>query len=142
VSSLSVEQSGRFVATGGTDRTVKLWNTISGRLIRSYGGTSSLISSIAFKPGSSKSLYSLDSNGEFRRWNLASGDVAPLHENLSAGMKFQQLEADGYFVGIGSGSSGTLLMIIPLGSPAPHSWMLPVPSDQILAAGTGGFLRS
>jgi WD40 repeat protein len=134
VSSVAVEQSGRFVATGGTDRTVKLWNADSGGLIRTYGGTSSLIGSIAFEPGSSQSLYSLDSNGEFQRWNLASGDVSPLHENPPGEMKFQQLQSDGYFVGIGPGSSGPLLMVIPLGAPVRRSWMLPVPSDQILGA--------
>ena len=41
---------GRWVASAGEDSTVKVWDSHTGKLVRSFRGHTGLVSSVAFSP--------------------------------------------------------------------------------------------
>jgi WD40 repeat protein len=49
----SPDEEGRWIASGSEDSTVKIWDSRSGELVRSFRGHTGLVSSVAFGPDGS-----------------------------------------------------------------------------------------
>ncbi len=65
---------GKTLASGSYDKTVKLWDANSGRLIRTFFGHSERITSVAFSPDG-KTLASGSSDNTIKLWNASSGKL-------------------------------------------------------------------
>lgn len=69
---LRFSPDGRWVASGGDDWVVRLWNVASGELIRSFDGHRASVYSLSFAPDG-RVLASSSRDGEIRLWDTASG---------------------------------------------------------------------
>lgn len=67
----SINSSAEFVATGGRDRMIKIWDA-RGQLIQTLIGHDSWVRSIVFHP-SGRFLLSVGDDGTLRSWDLADG---------------------------------------------------------------------
>ncbi len=71
VTSVAFSADGKFAATGSSDKTVKLWETATGKEIRSYLGHTHDVRYIAFGP-LSKHLASIDRDYHLKIWDIPS----------------------------------------------------------------------
>ena len=60
---------GRLLASGGSDKTVRLWSTEDGTEVASYTGHAQAVRTVAFSPDG-KNLYSGGGGGTLRRWSV------------------------------------------------------------------------
>jgi len=66
---------GLWVASGGEDHTVKLWNAQTGELIRTFRGHSGIVSRVAFSFGpDGKRLASASFDNTVKLWDLGAKD--------------------------------------------------------------------
>lgn len=72
VQAVAAAPSGRWLASGGADRTVKLWNLDSNTLRRSYRKHADFVSALAFAPDG-ETLASGGLDGAVHVWSTASG---------------------------------------------------------------------
>jgi WD40 repeat protein len=72
----SPDDEGRWVASGGEDSKVKIWDSRSGKLILTFPGHTGLISSLAFSPDG-KRLYSGSRDTTVKVWDLTQLDKLP-----------------------------------------------------------------
>jgi len=79
------KQAGAYVATGSRDKTIKLWDTASGGMLRSLAGHDNWVRALVFHP-SGKFLLSASDDKSIRVWDLASGRC------------IKTVEAHGHFV--------------------------------------------
>lgn len=79
VTALAVTRDGKFLATGSSDKTIRLWDVSTGtaRLARVYQGHSEEVSSLAFSPDG-RTLASGSSDQSVRLWRVSLSDE---HEN-------------------------------------------------------------
>ena len=73
VRSIAVSPDGRRVLSGGwSDKTVILWDAISGQIVRRMRGHTDHVSCVAFLPGGRRGVSSGE-DGTIRVWNLETG---------------------------------------------------------------------
>jgi WD40 repeat protein len=68
---VAVSRDGRWVASGGEDNMVRLWDAQTGELIHSFRGHSSIVSRVAFSPDG-KRLASASFDKTVKVWDLGS----------------------------------------------------------------------
>lgn len=80
VTALAVTRDGKFLATGSTDKTIRLWDMSSGtaRLARVFQGHSEEVASLAFSPDG-KTLASGSNDQSVRLWKVSLADD---HQNF------------------------------------------------------------
>ena len=71
VRSLAVSPDGKWIASGGNDHRVKVWNAADGKLVHELVGHNSHVYCVFFHP--SGALLSGDLQAELRQWDVATG---------------------------------------------------------------------
>ena len=77
ITSVAFSPDGKFAATGSSDKTIKLWETASGREIRSYMCNEGNVRYLCFGPAG-KLLASIDHNYGLKIWEVPTSKL--LHE--------------------------------------------------------------
>ena len=74
VTSVAFSPDGQFVASGGADKTVRLWRTSDGSLIDIFKGHGDRVNAVAFGPDG-RLLASGGSDRRVRLWSVQSGQI-------------------------------------------------------------------
>ena len=61
--------SGKLLASGSQDRTIRLWEPVTGKLIRVFEGHRDLVTRVAFLPDG-KSIASASGDRSIRLWDI------------------------------------------------------------------------
>lgn len=80
VVALAVRPDSSYVATGSKDKSAKLWETSTGREIRSFSGHGATVTSMAFSPDG-KTLVTGSNDKSIRYWDIATGRESKLFES-------------------------------------------------------------
>jgi WD40 repeat protein len=92
VHSIAFSPDGKYVASGGMDNNVKIWNAETGREIRTLQGHTSYIYFVTFSPDG-RFLVSTSHDATIRLWEVASG--RELRRYSSAYTNFAVFNAEG-----------------------------------------------
>lgn len=99
VTSAAFSADGRFIITGGADRTAKIWEVETGMLIRTFSGCT--FDTVAFSPDGRFALTgSLDATA--RLWDIRTGKVIRAFSGHSNQVSSVAFSPDGRFVLTGS----------------------------------------
>ena len=72
----SPDDDGRWIASAGEDSTVKVWDSHTGTLVRSFRGHTGLVSSVAFSPDGRR-LISGSRDHTVKVWDVTQLDELP-----------------------------------------------------------------
>jgi len=72
VHSVSFDHNSRHILSGASDKTVRLWDTDSGREIRNFSGHTGSVFSVAFSPDG-RQVLSGSRDNTIKLWNVATG---------------------------------------------------------------------
>ena len=92
---------GACIATGSSDRTVRIWNAASGKLLRTLQGHSQAVRSVSWS-ADSKSLASGADDDVVRIWDAGSGEQLRALEGYYNFVNFVSWSADGRSLACGS----------------------------------------
>src|SRR5437763_1297037 len=83
VLALAFDPTGRTLASGSHDLTVKLWEVASGKLLRTLKGHTGIVSNLAFDP-TGRTLASGSDDHTVKLWEVASGKLLRTLEGHTA----------------------------------------------------------
>ncbi len=107
VNAVAFSSNGQFALSGSNDKTMKLWEPVSGREIRTFTGHTQGVTSVGFVPGG-KQLVSGSWDKTLRLWDMATGKEIKTIDYGNAIMSVH-VSPDGKRVAAG-GSSGLILI--------------------------------
>ena len=94
IRSAAVSADGSRLISGGQDKTVKLWDTATARLLRTFEGHSDAVTSVAFSPDGSR-LISGSHDKTLKLWDAASGRLIRSWEAQRLGVTAVAYSPDG-----------------------------------------------
>ena len=105
VSSVAISPDGQNLVSGNQDKTIKIWNLASGKLIRTLEGHSSIVNCVAIS-ADGQTLVSGSLDNTIKIWNLASGKLIRTLEGHSSSVASVAISPDGQT--LVSGSANTI----------------------------------
>ena len=90
----ALSPDGQMLASGGWDRTIKLWNVSSGSLIRTLTGHTSGVWSVAFSPDG-QALASGSDDNTIKLWNVSDGSRLQTYDQEIVYVHSIQFSPDG-----------------------------------------------
>jgi WD40 repeat protein/tRNA A-37 threonylcarbamoyl transferase component Bud32 len=98
--------SNQLVASGSLDKTVRIWNAITGQICLLYSRHSTGVRAIAVSPGD-KTIASGDGSGIIHVWDTGSGidRFAPLYDGQTNAVRSIAWSPDGRYIASGSDDS-------------------------------------
>jgi WD40 repeat protein len=103
---LAFSPDGTTLASGGTDRMVRIWDAGAGRLKRALAGHSSAIAALCIS-GDGAQIASADDEGTVKVWDLAAGNEIRCVERTEHGIAVLAFRPDGLGLALG-GKAGFL----------------------------------
>ncbi len=102
VRSVAISPDGKTLTSSSYDKTIKLWNLVTGKQIRTFTGHSNWVYSVAISPDG-KTLASGSSDKTIKLWNLATGEQIRTLTGHSEGIISVAISPDGKTLASGSG---------------------------------------
>jgi WD40 repeat protein len=110
VTSVAFSSDGRAVLSGSRDKTLKLWEAATGRLMRTFEGNSEAVTSVAFSPDGRSVLSGSEGwkreEKTLRLWDAATGRLVRVFEGASGGVGSVAFSPDGRSVASGGLGAG------------------------------------
>jgi WD40 repeat protein len=112
VTAVAYSPDGKFLLSGGNDRTLKLWEVASGKEVRTFTGHRGAVTSVAFSPDGHLAI-SGSSDSTVRLWEVATGEQLRSTENLGWKVTSVAFSPDGRFVESGADDNQVKLWSLP-----------------------------
>ena len=82
VYAVTFSPDGKWIATGGWDQSIRLWDRSTGKLVRTILGHRGFVRGLSFRPDS-KQLISCSEDKSLRLWDVATGrELAAFHGHM------------------------------------------------------------
>jgi WD40 repeat protein len=125
VTGVAYSADGHWLATAGSDHSVKLWDARVHRLIKSFAGHTDSVRDVGFTPDG-RTLVSCDRAGIVRVWNVAEGREETNWEGHEGEIRGLAVSLDGTRVATASRDKMVKIWRLPDGRRKPHSSVMPV----------------
>jgi WD40 repeat protein len=93
VTFVAFSKDGRFIATGGVDKTARLWSAVTFKPVIEFRGHSEAVLSVAFSPDSTR-LYSAGDQ-TIRVWSVSTGKSLGVWRGHSSTVRWVSISRDG-----------------------------------------------
>jgi WD40 repeat protein len=100
-SAMALSPDGRLVLTGGSDKTMKLWDAATGQELRSFIGHQGSVDAVAFSPDGRLALSGADDN-TLRLWDVITGKELKSFVGHRSSIKSIAFSSNGQFAVSGS----------------------------------------
>jgi WD40 repeat protein len=94
VNCVAIDHDGKLIASGSDDKTVKLWDLVTGKEIRTLPGHTGAVTSVAFS-SDRKSLASASDDETIRIWDYRTGKVKSVLRGHSRTVRCVTFNSDG-----------------------------------------------
>jgi len=125
VTSVAYSPDGKYLLTGGEDRTVKLWDAATGKEVRTFEGHRGPVTSVAFSPDGNLAL-SGSTDGTLRLWDIAMGRQLQATDGLGWKITSVAFSPNGRVVASAADDNKVKLWQVPNVQPvrslAGHGW--------------------
>ncbi len=95
---LDISRDGRYLATGSLDKTARLWDLATGKIVHVFSGHTGGVTGLAFSPDG-KYLVTASEEGTARMWDIASGRIEKVFP-APAGNDLVAFSPDGRYITI------------------------------------------
>ena len=103
IKALAFSPDGKLLASGSSDKTIKLWDLSTGAEVRTLAGTTRTITSVAFSPDN-KIVAGANEVQEIQLWDVADGQELRRFSGLTGTVYAIAFSPDGKTLASGSGS--------------------------------------
>jgi WD40 repeat protein/transcriptional regulator with XRE-family HTH domain len=93
---VDLSPDGKYLATGSSDKTARLWDLVTGETIRVFSGHTEEVGGVAFSPDG-KNLATASRDGTVRLWDVATGQTLKIF-SASAAVDYVAFSPDSKYV--------------------------------------------